>query len=78
MIKDVIDARIMCMKTLEESLSDIEILVVSKALRSHTKSARVLEQLKKADLWIIDPARILIEIDSSLGDSPRYLTVGKG
>jgi UDPglucose 6-dehydrogenase len=78
MIKDVIDSRIICMKTLEESLSDTEILVVSKALRSHTKSARVLEQLKKADLWIIDPARILIEIDSSLGDSPRYLTVGKG
>jgi UDPglucose 6-dehydrogenase len=77
-IKDVIDSRIMCMKTLEESLSDIKILVVTKALRSHTKSAKVLEQLRMDDLWIIDPARILLEFDSSIGDSPRYLTVGKG
>ncbi len=77
-IKDVIDSRIMCMKTLEESLSDIKILVVTKALRSHTKSAKVLEQLRMDDLWIIDPARNLLEFDSSIGDSPRYLTVGKG
>lgn len=78
MIKDVIDPKIICMDSLEESLSDIDVLVVSKGLQSHTKGPRVLEQLKVDNLWIIDPARILLELDSNIGDRPRYLTVGKG
>jgi UDPglucose 6-dehydrogenase len=78
MIKDAIDPKIICMDSLEESLSDIDVLVVSKGLQSHTKGPRVLEQLKVENLWIIDPARILIELDSNIGDRPRYLTVGKG
>jgi UDPglucose 6-dehydrogenase len=78
MIKDVIDPKIICMDSLEVSLSDIDVLVVSKGLQSHTKGPRVLEQLKVDNLWIIDPARILLEFDSNIGDRPRYLTVGKG
>lgn len=78
MIKDEIDPKIICMDSLEESLSDIDVLVVSKGLQSHTKGPRVLEQLKVDNLWIIDPSRILIELDSNIGDRPRYLTVGKG
>lgn len=78
MIKDVIDPKIICMDSLEVSLSNIDVLVVSKGLQSHTKGPRVLEQLKVDNLWIIDPARILLEFDSNIGDRPRYLTVGKG
>lgn len=78
MIKDVIDPKIISMDSLEDSLSDIDVLVVSKGLRSHTKSPRVLEQLKVENLWILDPARILHAVDSNIGNHPRYLTVGKG
>jgi UDPglucose 6-dehydrogenase len=78
LIKDVVDSRILCVDNLEESISNIDVLVVNKILKNHLKTPKVLEQLQRYDLWILDPSRILLELNSDLIERARYLTVGKG
>jgi hypothetical protein len=78
LIKDVVDSRILCVNNLEESISNIDVLVVNKILKNHLKTSKVLEQLQRDDLWILDPSRILLEVNSDLIERSRYLTVGKG
>ena len=63
---------------IEESVRNIDVLVVNKSLKSHLKTPKVLEYLQKEDLWILDASRILLELNSELIERPRYLTVGKG
>jgi len=78
LIKDVVDSRIVGVCDIEESVRNIDVLVVNKSLKSHLKTPKVLEHLQKEDLWILDASRILLELNSDLIESPRYLTVGKG
>jgi UDPglucose 6-dehydrogenase len=78
LIKDVVDSRIVGVFDIEESVRNIDVLVVNKSLKSHLKTPKVLEHLQKEDLWILDASRILLELNSDLIESPRYLTVGKG
>jgi hypothetical protein len=76
-IRHGIDARIMCIENIEESLKEIEILVVNKKLTKVLNSKVVPELLKNEDLWILDPSRILLELNLDFAKSSRYLTVGK-
>ena len=77
-IKQGIDVRIMCVENIEESVSDIEILVVNKKLTRVVNSKVVTKLLHNKDLWILDPSRILLELNSDFVRRARYLTVGKG
>jgi hypothetical protein len=77
-IKDVVDSRILCVNNLEESIRSIDVLVVNKSLKNHLKTPKLLEHLQKDDIWILDASRILLELNTDLIKSPRYLTVGKG
>lgn len=77
-IKDEMDSRIVCAASLEESLQDIDVLVVNKKFSALMETPSVLKQLQNEDLWILDPSRILLELDIGFVRSPRYLTVGKG
>jgi UDPglucose 6-dehydrogenase len=77
-IKDLVDSRILCINNLEESFSSIDVLVVNKSLKNHFKTPKVLEHLQRDDIWILDASRLLLELNSDLINSPKYLTVGKG
>lgn len=77
-IKHGIDSRIMCIENIEDSLKEIDILVVNKRLITVLNSKVVPELLQNKDLWILDASRILLELNSDFAKSSRYLTVGKG
>lgn len=77
-IKDKMDSGIICIQNLEESLREIDVLVVSKKLISLSKNMEVLNRLQDDSFWILDPSRILFNLSSSFGESSKYLTVGKG
>jgi UDPglucose 6-dehydrogenase len=78
LIKDEMDLRIVREENLEKSLRDIDVLVVSKKINELLSNDNVLKALQRDDLWILDPARVLIGFDKDFANSPRYLTVGKG
>jgi UDPglucose 6-dehydrogenase len=77
-IKDKMDSRIIREENLEESLRDTDVLVVSKKMNDLMKNDNALKVLQRVDLWILDPARLLIGLEKNFANSPRYLTVGKG
>jgi len=77
-IKQGIDGRIRCIESINESVSDIDILVVNKKLAKLEDSQVVSKLLQNKDLWILDPSRILLESNSDFAKSAGYLTVGKG
>jgi UDPglucose 6-dehydrogenase len=77
-INDEMDSGILCIENLEESLRQIDVLVVSKKLVSLSRNMEILKSLQDGNLWILDPSRILLNLSSSFVDSPKYLTVGKG
>jgi hypothetical protein len=77
-IKDMKDSRIFCVENIEESLKNINVLIVNKKLEMLVKSPNVIEQIEKQNVWILDPSRILLELSMSFADNPQYLTVGKG
>lgn len=77
-IKDKINSKIESIESIEESLKNIDVLVVSKRLAKSLNNKRVIALLQSDYLWILDPSRILHELNSSLVEKPRYLTVGKG
>jgi len=77
-IKQGIDERIICVDNIEESLEEIEILVVNKKLTKVINSHVVSVLLKKKNLWILDPSRILLELNLDFAKNSRYLTVGRG
>ena len=76
-IKDEMDSRIFREENLEESLTDIDVLVVSKKINSLLNDDNSIKALLREDLWILDPARALISLEENLANNPRYLTVGK-
>ena len=78
LIKDEMDLRIVREENLEKSLRDIDVLVVSKKMNELLNNDNVLKALQRDDLWILDPARVLIGLEKNFANSPRYLTVGKG
>ena len=77
-IKHGIDSRILLIEKIEESIKEIDILVVSKKLTKVLDSKVVAELLQNKVLWILDASRILLELNSDFAKSNRYLTVGKG
>jgi UDPglucose 6-dehydrogenase len=78
LIKDELDSRIIREENLEKSLRDIDVLVVSKKINELLNNHNALKALLREDLWILDPARVLISLEKNFANSPRYLTVGKG
>jgi UDPglucose 6-dehydrogenase len=77
-IKDLKDTRIFCVENIEESLKNINVLIVNKKLEMLVKSTNVIEKIEKQNVWILDPSRILLEFSMSFANNPQYLTVGKG
>jgi hypothetical protein len=77
-IKDRMDSRIIRVENLEESLRDLDVLVVSKKLTDLLENGNILALLKREDLWILDPSRILLKLEEDIANSLRYLTIGKG
>jgi UDPglucose 6-dehydrogenase len=77
-IKDLKDTRIFCVEDIEESLKNINVLIVNKKLEMLVKSTNVIEKIEKQNVWILDPSRILLEFSMSFANNPQYLTVGKG
>jgi hypothetical protein len=77
-IKDEVEPGIICIQNLDESLRQVDVLVVSKKLKHLSKNMEILKRLQDGNLWILDPSRILLNLSSSFVDSPKYLTVGKG
>jgi UDP-glucose 6-dehydrogenase len=77
-IKEEMDSRIVCVDSIEGSLKDTDILVVSKKLRHLGNGADVLPLLQQENIWVLDPSRILIDLNKDIAKSPKYLTVGKG
>ena len=77
-IKDTMDSRIIRVDNLEESLRDLDVLVVSKKLTDLLNNGNILALLKREDLWILDPSRILLKLEEDIAKSLRYLTIGKG
>jgi UDPglucose 6-dehydrogenase len=76
-ISDLVHPKIKCYESIEESLTKIDVLVVSKKILKNNTHDLTVESLDKTELWILDPSRILLEAQPSLINSPRYLTVGK-
>ena len=77
-IKDDLVHEILNIKSPEESLQTIEILVVSKKVYSQSNANHIAKLLSDPNLWILDPTRMLLELLPNLLDNPKYLTVGKG
>lgn len=77
-IKDDVRKEILNINSIEESIKNSEILVVSKKLYDQSNINQVAQLLSNSQLWILDPSRILLELLPNLLDNPRYLTVGKG
>ena len=77
-MKEEMDSRIVCVDSIEGSLKDTDILVVSKKLRHLINGADVLSLLQQENIWVLDPSRILLELNKDIAKSPKYLTVGKG
>jgi UDPglucose 6-dehydrogenase len=77
-IKDDVGKEISNTNSIEESLKNIEVLVVSKKLYDQSNVNQVAQLLSDSQLWILDPSRILLELLPNLLENPRYLTVGKG
>jgi len=77
-IKESMNSRILCVNDVEQSLHEIDVLVVSKKLQKYLSSSSVSELLENETLWILDPSRILLELNPQLLGTSRYLTVGHG
>jgi UDPglucose 6-dehydrogenase len=77
-IRDEVDRRILCINSLEVSLDEIDVLVVSKKLIDSLNDQVILRKIQSKDLWILDPSRILLELNLGFLNNPKYLTVGNG
>lgn len=77
-IIEEMDNRITCKETPLESITNINVLVVSKKLKALSNNDDVLERLLNKEMWILDPSRALANLDSRFEASPKWLTVGKG
>jgi hypothetical protein len=78
LIKDKMDLRIVREENLEKSLRDIDVLVVSKQINELLNNSKILKALQREDLWILDPNRVLIGLETNFANRSRYFTVGKG
>jgi UDPglucose 6-dehydrogenase len=77
-LKGVADAKIVYIEEAQESLKEIDVLIVSKKLVKTLAKFAVRDLLRREGLWILDPSRILLELVPELLWSPTYLTVGMG
>jgi UDPglucose 6-dehydrogenase len=77
-ITEEVDSRIENIKEIEESLVDIDILVVSKKMMKLLGNKNLFCTLRMQTFCILDPSRLLLPEIPELIDSPKYFTVGKG
>ena len=77
-IKGGIDTSIHCFNEPKESLQDIDILVVNKRLSKGLQGDLLSGLLENERLWILDPSRLLLELNPDFLGNPRYITVGHG
>ena len=77
-IVEKLDHKIHEMTSAGESLSNVDVLVVSKKLKK-TEGVNLTEVIQlNPRIWILDPSRVLLESEPKLMKNTRYLTVGKG
>lgn len=77
-LKGVMDRNIHCFNEPNESLEDLDILVVNKRLSKGLQDDLLSGHLENGKLWILDPSRLLLELNPTFLGNPRYLTVGHG
>jgi hypothetical protein len=61
-----------------ESIKSTRILVVTKKLKAIDENPLILNRINTGNIWILDPSRVLLELDSGLTLNSKYFTVGKG
>jgi UDPglucose 6-dehydrogenase len=77
-LKGTMEANIRCFNEPNESLEDLDILVVNKRLSKGLHIDLLSGYLEKGRLWILDPSRLLLELNPAFLGNPRYLTEGHG
>jgi UDPglucose 6-dehydrogenase len=77
-LKGDVDINIRCFNEPNESLEDLDILVVNKKLSKDLDSNLLFDYFEKGRLWILDPSRLLLELNPTFLGNTRYLTVGRG
>jgi UDPglucose 6-dehydrogenase len=77
-LKGAMEANIRCFNEPNESLEDLDILVVNKRLSKGLQTDLLSGHLENGRLWILDPSRLLLELKPAFLENPRYLTVGHG
>ncbi len=77
-LKGAMEANIRCFNEPNESLEDLDILVVNKRLSKGLHGDLLSGHLENGRLWILDPSRLLLELNPAFLENPRYLTVGHG
>lgn len=63
-------------KSLEDSLDNIDILVVSKKMHNLELNSNILSKLIEGKFAILDPSRNLLSLDAELIHQNKYFTVG--
>lgn len=63
-------------KSLEDSLDNIDILVVSKKMHNLELNSNILSKLVEGKFAILDPSRNLLSLDAELIHQNKYFTVG--
>jgi UDP-glucose 6-dehydrogenase len=73
-----IDSRLKYHMDIFESIKSTRILVVTKKLKAIDENPLILNRINTGNIWILDPSRVLLELDSGLTLNSKYFTVGKG
>ena len=76
-ITEKYDPRIKHINDLEESIKDIDVLVVTKKLSKFESNPKVHELLSSPKFIIVDPARLLLERLPALSENRNYFAVGR-
>ncbi len=76
-ITEKYDSRIKYINDLEESINDIDVLVVTKKLSKFESNPRVHELLSSPKFIILDPARLLLDRLPVLSKNRNYFAVGR-
>jgi hypothetical protein len=76
-ITEKYDSRIKHINDLEQSINDIDILVVTKRLSKFESNSRVHKLLSNPKFIILDPARLLLDRLPDLSKNKNYFAVGR-
>jgi len=76
-ITEKYDSRIKHINDLEQSINDIDVLVVTKRLSKFESNSRVHKLLSDPKFIILDPARLLLDRLPDLSKNKNYFAVGR-